>query len=326
MPFGNAIVGGMSKLIRQAIESFQFVSGVSGWRIARNGDAEFNNAVIRGQIEVGPDPGRHVEIDSTNLIVVYNSDNNVVARINDDGIFVYDETGAFASLDANEFSNAQLEISGGAAGTTPFHIVAYGDADSALTEIRGYMPFNPDMFAIMYIRGEDQVTPELPGFRFTIGGLNPEGYFDLENLTLRWEEVPVYLVTDTGLARCSADTAITTTPTPVPGASLSLTVAKPFSSDGRWVARAFFDFSCVATAATICIGELTVDGVTQTGRAIFDVNTTGDRLTVGQQWEGSGLASGSHTFELEVSKTANVGSYDIKGTHTSLSVDIRENA
>lgn len=46
--FANAVVGGAKKLIREAIESTLFVAGVSGWRIAKNGSAEFNSITIRG--------------------------------------------------------------------------------------------------------------------------------------------------------------------------------------------------------------------------------------------------------------------------------------
>jgi len=37
-------------LTREAIQSEDFVTGVSGWRIAKNGDAEFNDVVMRGDI------------------------------------------------------------------------------------------------------------------------------------------------------------------------------------------------------------------------------------------------------------------------------------
>jgi hypothetical protein len=52
--FANAVVGGMSKLIRFAIQSPNFVTGTSGWIIRKDGSAEFNNLVIRnGQIISG---------------------------------------------------------------------------------------------------------------------------------------------------------------------------------------------------------------------------------------------------------------------------------
>lgn len=52
MPFNNPIVGSNDTLIRNAIQSENFVTTVSGWRIKKNGDAEFNNVTIRGDISL----------------------------------------------------------------------------------------------------------------------------------------------------------------------------------------------------------------------------------------------------------------------------------
>lgn len=49
--FANAVIGGAKKLIREAIESTVFQTGVSGWAIRKNGSAEFNNLTARGRIE-----------------------------------------------------------------------------------------------------------------------------------------------------------------------------------------------------------------------------------------------------------------------------------
>lgn len=52
MGFRNAVVGGIN-LVRAAIQSPNFVTGTTGWRISRDGSAEFNNATVRGTLEVG---------------------------------------------------------------------------------------------------------------------------------------------------------------------------------------------------------------------------------------------------------------------------------
>ena len=51
--FTNAIIGGAETLIRSAIKSVNYIMGVSGWRITRDGDAEFNDATIRGTVIAG---------------------------------------------------------------------------------------------------------------------------------------------------------------------------------------------------------------------------------------------------------------------------------
>lgn len=55
MSFSNPILSG-NTLIRNAIESENFVTGVSGWQIARDGTAEFSNVIVRGEVEVGGTP------------------------------------------------------------------------------------------------------------------------------------------------------------------------------------------------------------------------------------------------------------------------------
>lgn len=66
MEFGNPIVG-LEELIREAIRSQDYESGVTGWRIARDGSAEFSTILIRGTgigdvIVIGPSTGSQVEI------------------------------------------------------------------------------------------------------------------------------------------------------------------------------------------------------------------------------------------------------------------------
>jgi hypothetical protein len=57
MPFNNPIVGAVT-LIRDAIQSKGFVSLISGWRIEKNGDAEFNSLLLaRGDFIAGSNLG-----------------------------------------------------------------------------------------------------------------------------------------------------------------------------------------------------------------------------------------------------------------------------
>lgn len=61
MIFSDNILAGVV-LTREAIQSENFVTGVSGWRIEKDGDAEFNNAVFRGEIWVGVAPNPQIHI------------------------------------------------------------------------------------------------------------------------------------------------------------------------------------------------------------------------------------------------------------------------
>lgn len=58
--FANSIIGGAETLIRSAIKSFGYVAGVFGWRISREGSAEFNDLVARGEINVVGSNGSYI--------------------------------------------------------------------------------------------------------------------------------------------------------------------------------------------------------------------------------------------------------------------------
>jgi hypothetical protein len=57
VPFNNPIVGG-TQLVRSAIQSQNFVTGVSGWSINRDGSAEFAAAILRGEVDIGIAPNQ----------------------------------------------------------------------------------------------------------------------------------------------------------------------------------------------------------------------------------------------------------------------------
>jgi hypothetical protein len=54
--FGNAVVGGGGELVRDSIHSRNYVPGVSGWTIDRDGFAEFEGVTVRGDFFVGTPP------------------------------------------------------------------------------------------------------------------------------------------------------------------------------------------------------------------------------------------------------------------------------
>lgn len=75
--FSNPIVGGMSALIRDAIQSSNFnLAAKTGWAIMKNGDAWFFNITATGEI----------------------TGNTVVASGSGAGVFVYDGTPAHGNL------------------------------------------------------------------------------------------------------------------------------------------------------------------------------------------------------------------------------------
>lgn len=67
MAFRNSILAG-EELVRSGIRSENYVAGVSGWRIGRDGSAEFLDATVRGSLIVGVgDPRIEVVPDHAGL-------------------------------------------------------------------------------------------------------------------------------------------------------------------------------------------------------------------------------------------------------------------
>lgn len=77
MSFLNQIVAGV-KLVRAAIQSPNFVAGVSGWIIRRDGSAEFNNVVVRGS---DTEPAIIVGPEGAPQVIIYNNGVNGVVEL-----------------------------------------------------------------------------------------------------------------------------------------------------------------------------------------------------------------------------------------------------
>lgn len=61
LEFHNDITAG-NVLVREAIQSQNYVAGTTGWQIAQDGSAQFNNVSILGSLSTGPAGTDHVEV------------------------------------------------------------------------------------------------------------------------------------------------------------------------------------------------------------------------------------------------------------------------
>lgn len=61
--WSNPIVGGGNTLIRDSIHSPDYVAGISGWTINKDGSAEFNDVNVRGTFTVVGTDGSYVSLD-----------------------------------------------------------------------------------------------------------------------------------------------------------------------------------------------------------------------------------------------------------------------
>src|SRR6266536_2340006 len=91
MGFSNPILGG-TVLVRPAIKSPNYVPGVAGWSINRDGSAEFQNLISRGTIIAGAPNGKRIVIDNaTGEIDIYDAANNLIAKLDGTtGLQVFD--------------------------------------------------------------------------------------------------------------------------------------------------------------------------------------------------------------------------------------------
>lgn len=64
MGFSNPITGGQGALIRPAIKSPNYVPGVQGWTINRDGTAEFASGQFRGAVLIGQSPSPRIFIST----------------------------------------------------------------------------------------------------------------------------------------------------------------------------------------------------------------------------------------------------------------------
>lgn len=109
VPFTNPVIAGTT-LIRTAIKSPDYVPGVSGWSINKDGSVEFNDAEIRGELIAG---GGTVVLDDDGLLVEGLNNQYVISsqvgframRLPDDGTFAFidvfdspDSAGGYVAL------------------------------------------------------------------------------------------------------------------------------------------------------------------------------------------------------------------------------------
>lgn len=72
--FDNVMFAG-TVIVRDQMESqnYQPSGGTDGWALLANGDAFLNNATLRGEFVIGPDPGNHIEgrVDGTTAVIYF---------------------------------------------------------------------------------------------------------------------------------------------------------------------------------------------------------------------------------------------------------------
>ena len=86
---GNQAITGGTVLRIPAMQSPNYVPGVSGWIVRQDGSAEFTTGTFRGSIEVGPLTGQHFIVNNSatgDPLDIYNSSNQLIFSINAFGV------------------------------------------------------------------------------------------------------------------------------------------------------------------------------------------------------------------------------------------------
>lgn len=109
-----------------------------------------------------------------------------------------------------------------------------------------------------------------------------------------------------------------TTPSDIPGATVTITTANPNASV---MVTGVFDAQCVTSSGVaVALGTCVVDGSTQTGEATHDQVAVGNRGCVSQVWNVSLPTAGSHTIKLQGVLSGAAGSTTFNATHTTITL------
>lgn len=101
----------------------------------------------------------------------------------------------------------------------------------------------------------------------------------------------------------------------VPGCTFVLT---PVRNNPNYEVEIVCDFEETAAGATVCLGQLFINGVAVAGQALLSVAAVGDRATVPQNYAGALVGAGPFTFELRVSRSAAAGAQRANAIHSTI--------
>lgn len=134
--------------------------------------------------------------------------------------------------------------------------------------------------------------------------------------------VTARFLTDSQFQACTANTALAVGPgfTAITGASVTVTAG---ANGALLKIKAVWDMNwTVAAAGNFGVGQVTVDGVAQTGNGISD-GIAVNRKTVEQNYTAI-IAAGTHTVAMLGQKTGAGGTLTAQATHTTLDCEVFE--
>ena len=302
MPYKDPLTAD-TVLVRGAIQSPNYVPGVSGWIVRQNGSAEFQNLIARGTIIANQiktsdlqtvprlwinNPGAGV--DGPNTIFFYKEDQNDATAVPD-----------LARIQGNSFAGQNPGIT----------LKAFGDVsdiDYTGVQIVGGTP-GTGAGSVIELTSPDTVD-------IFSGGQN-NGELGLRNNT--FPVLDTHNFQALGPQGATGTLALTTANVDVPGASISYATVNPNAlvlAWGNWD----FQTTTAIGAGGVCVGTLNTDG-NDHGQplAVADASAVG-RWSVPTFRPIALPSPGNHTTKLRGRKTINAGAAQANLTQTTLTL------
>jgi len=162
MAFTNSILAG-SKLVREAIQSPNFVTAVSGWSVNKDGTAEFGDMIARGTVAAADpsDPTNRYAYMANGIIGVVDENIPVVSQLTESLLGFAGGTNTMY-FSYNEVSGAHWRVGG------KFGVMLKGD------DAKGFLRWNEDS---INTNGEEWTNASLQNGWTTTAGFATVGYY-----------------------------------------------------------------------------------------------------------------------------------------------------
>lgn len=314
MPFTDPILGG-NTLIRDAIQSQDYVPGTTGWAIKADGSAEFNNIVINGGGGVG-----RVVIDG-GVIFIYDSVGNLVTKMDGtNGIQLSPNLNAAGSAVLTlDPGNPEISFMPATAGGITYAIggilSSQNGSPNFLPFLRLFSPrntatFDPQTFLQLstgLISGAVLSSLDITTQQITLGGSR------------------VWVLAHLDQLDCSGNLTLGGATALIPGCTVSYT---GLPAGSTWEATLTVDSSIGATAGVTNVGEVWVqlNGGTLTKQTgdINDAIGVNTRAPFTRTWSGAFAAGGTLHIEAHGKFIGAGGVNAFFSPHTTLQVKVNE--
>lgn len=135
--FAHDVAGGNGNLVVTSVQSPNFVHGVSGWQISKNGNAEFNQVQARGQVFVAGNNGSEIAITlNSGLPVIFLIPQSAAHLTTNPELF----SASFNPGAANEFMEVVLS-SGKSGGNDDAALQLFGESADATQQAQAILEF-----------------------------------------------------------------------------------------------------------------------------------------------------------------------------------------